>query len=109
MEIFDIADAPAYDPERFVALPFAEGKQSNARLIRLAPGQELPPHTHGTSDLFLYAVEGEATLETDDGPVALGTGALAVLGGEEELRAANRGASGVTLLAFLAPPFPPRG
>ena len=71
MEIFDLADAPGYDDARFVAVPFAEGVRSNARLVRLAPGQTLPTHTHGESDLFLYAVEGEATLDTDAGPVAL--------------------------------------
>ncbi|NLE70486.1 MAG: cupin domain-containing protein [Actinomycetales bacterium] len=112
MEIHSLADAPGYDDARFVAVPFAEGTQSNARLIRLAPGQELPPHTHGASDLLLYAVEGEATLDTDAGPVPLPAGSLAVLRGDEELRAANRaapGGDGVTLLAFLAPPFPPRG
>jgi len=109
MEIFDLADAPGYDDARFVAVPFAEGVRSNARLIRLAPGQTLPTHTHGESDLFRYAVEGEATLDTDAGPVALPAGALAVLRGTEELRASNAGATGLTLLAFLSPPFPPRG
>lgn len=108
MEIHSLADAPGYDDARFVAVPFAEGIQSNARLIRLAPGQTLPPHTHGASDLFLYAAEGEAVLDTDAGPVPLPAGSLAVLTGEEELRASNAGGVGVTLLAFLAPPFPPR-
>lgn len=108
MEIRRLSDAPDYDPARFVAVPFAEGLQSNARLIRLAPGQALPPHTHGDSDLLLYCVEGTATLDTTDGDVALESAALAVLHGSEELRARNDGADGVTLLAFLAPPFPPR-
>jgi quercetin dioxygenase-like cupin family protein len=108
MEILSLADAPGYDDARFVAVPFAEGVQSNARVIRLAPGQTLPPHTHGESDLFLYAVEGEATLDTEGGPLALPAGSLAVLHGTEELRASNHGAVGVTLLAFLAPAFPPR-
>lgn len=109
MEIHSLADAPGYDDARFVAVPFADGAGSNARLIRLAPGQALPPHTHGTSDLFLFAVEGEAVLDTDAGPVPLPGGTLAVLRGDEELRASNPGSTGVTFLAFLAPPFPPRG
>jgi quercetin dioxygenase-like cupin family protein len=108
MQILSLSDAPAADAARFIAVPFAEGSHSNARLIRLAPGQALPPHTHGDSDLMLYAVEGEATLDTDDGAVPLAAGQLAVLRGTEELRAANGGTTVVTLLAFLAPPFPPR-
>lgn len=108
MEIHSLADAPAYDDTTFVAVPFAEGVQSNARLIRLSPGQVLPPHRHGVSDLFLYAVEGQAVLGSDAGQVAFPGGTLAVLRGEEELRVANPGPTGATFLAFLAPPFPPR-
>jgi redox-sensitive bicupin YhaK (pirin superfamily) len=108
MEIHSLADAPAYDDAKLVAVPFAEGTQSNARLIRLSPGQTLPPHTHGVSDLLLYAVEGEAVIETDAGPVPFPGGTLAVLSGDEELRVTNPGATGATFLAFLAPAFPPR-
>jgi len=108
MKILALSDAPAYDAARFVAVPYAEGVHSNARLIRLAPGQALPTHTHGDSDLMLYAVEGETTLDTDDGQLTLATGDLAVLRGTEELRAVNNGSTGVTLMAFLSPPFPPR-
>ena len=101
MQILSLPDAPSHDPERFVAVPFAEGAHSNTRLIRLSPGQTLPPHTHGDSDLMLYAVEGEATLDTDDGPVPLAAGHLAVLRGTEELRAANAGTT-----AFTPPGLP---
>ena len=108
MEIRSLTDAPAYDDTKLVAVPFAEGTQSNARLIRLSGGQTLPPHTHGASDLFLYAVEGEAVLDTDAGPVPFPGGTLAVLRGDEELRVTNPDVAGATFLAFLAPPFPTR-
>ena len=48
-----------------------------------------------------------AVLETDGGDRPFRAGELAVLTGAEELRVSNRGDGGVTLLAFLAPPFPP--
>lgn len=108
MQIHSLTQAPGYADDRFVAVPFAEGVQSNARLIRLSPGQVLPPHTHGVSDLFLYAVEGEAVLDTEAGPVPFPGGTLAVLRGDEELRVSNPGTTGATFLAVLAPPFPPR-
>jgi quercetin dioxygenase-like cupin family protein len=108
MEIVTLAGAPPYDPARIVAQPFLDGSQSNVRVIRLSPGQALPPHTHGSSDLMIYAVEGEGVLETDDGSVSFTAGSLAFYRGDEELRVANDGQSGLTLLAFLAPPFPPR-
>ena len=108
MDMITLADAPAYDPDHLVAHPFLEGSQSNVRVVRLSPGQTLPPHTHGASDLMIYAVEGDGVLETDNGPIPFGAGALAFYRGDEELRVANQGRTGLTLLAFLAPAFPPR-
>ena len=108
MDIITVDDGSAYDGNRVVAEPFLEGLQSNVRLIRLSPGQALPPHTHGSSDLMLFAVEGEGVLDTDAGRVSFGAGSLAFYRGDEELRVSNEGQSGLTLLAFLAPPFPPR-
>jgi len=104
-----LTDAPPFRPDTFVAEPFLDGARSNIRVIRLGPGQALPPHTHGESDLMLYAVEGEGSLEVADGQVvAFPAGSLAHLDGAEVLRVANGGTVGLTLLAFLAPPFPPR-
>ena len=109
MEIVTLAEAPAYDPDRVVAAALLDGDQSNVRVIRLSAGQALPPHTHGASDLMLYVVEGEGTLDTDtDGAVSFAAGSVAYLRGEEELRVANRSQKGLTMLAFLSPPFPPR-
>ena len=108
VDIIRLSEAPGYDSNRLVAEPLIEGSQSNVRVIRLSPGQTLPPHRHGSSDLMLFAVEGEGVLETDRGPVAFGAGSLAFYRGDEELRVSNEGRTGLTLLAFLAPPFPPR-
>ena len=102
MDIISLSDAPAYDSNRVVAQPFLEGSQSNVRLIRLSPGQALPPHTHGSSDLMIFAVEGEGTLDTDDGTVPFGAGSLAFYRGDEELRVANKGQTGPSLANRLA-------
>jgi quercetin dioxygenase-like cupin family protein len=108
MEIVTLADAPAFDPASFVAQSWLEGLQCSVRIIRLGPGQALPPHTHGSSDLMLFVAEGEGVLATPEGPVVLAAGGLVHLQGEEELRVSNEGTLGLTLIAFLAPPFPPR-
>jgi hypothetical protein len=57
---------------------------------------------------MLFVVEGDAILRTAEGTVSFGAGSLARYVGTEELRVENQGAAPVTLLAFLAPPFPPR-
>ena len=107
MNLTSLAAAPDYDPALVVAEAFLEGSQSNVRVIRLSPGQTLPPHTHGASDLMLFAVEGDGVLTTAVGPVAFAAGSLAFYPGTEQLRVTNAGSVGLTLLAFLAPPFPP--
>lgn len=100
----EIAD---YDTDRFVAVGVLAGTHSNVRMIRLSPGHALPPHTHASSDLFLYVIEGAGQLDTTDGLVAIATGDLAQYRGDEELRVTNTSEVGLTLLAFLAPVFPP--
>lgn len=106
MKMTSLADAPAYDSERFVAEPLLDGTQSNVRVIRLSPGQTLPTHTHSTSDLMIYIVEGSGTLDVDGTNVDFVAGSLAFFRGDEELRLANNATTGLTALAFLAPPFP---
>jgi quercetin dioxygenase-like cupin family protein len=108
MKITSLNDVPGYDSDRFVAEQFIEGSVSNVRVIRLSPGQALPAHRHDASDLMLFAVEGAGVLDTVDGPVEFGAGSIAFYRGDEELRVSNDGEVGFTLLAFLAPPFPPR-
>ena len=109
MKLVHLSDAPDHDQDRFVAAEFLEGTQCNVRVIKLLPGQDLPPHTHAPSDLMLFVAEGDAQLETDDGSVPFPAGSLAYLEGTEILRAGNRGGAPVTLLAFLTPAFPARG
>jgi len=101
------ADIASYDTDHVVAVGILSGTHSNVRMIRLSPGQALPPHTHGSSDLFLYVAEGAGELDTPNGPVPFATGDLAQYRGDEELRVTNTADVGMTLLAFLAPVFPP--
>lgn len=108
MEIKRIGDATGYNPEKYVAEELIEGSQSNVRIIRLAPGLALPPHKHGSSDLMLYVVEGTGTLVTETGDREFVEGDIAYVSHTEELKVSNQGDSGLTLLAFLSPPFPPR-
>ncbi len=108
MDIISLDSAPDYDPTQLVAVPFLEGEQSNVRVIRLSPGQRVPNHSHGPTEVMLYVVEGSPTFDTDEGPRTVGAGSLARIEVGEELRLGNDSDSGVTLLAFLTPPFPPR-
>jgi quercetin dioxygenase-like cupin family protein len=105
MKLVSIHDVERPESQVIFARPLLEGEQSNVRLIRLAPGQALPPHKHGISDLMLYAANGEGQLDPPEGPVAFNAGALAFFRGDEELRVRNTGTVDLTLLAFLSPKF----
>jgi quercetin dioxygenase-like cupin family protein len=106
MKIVSVHDVERPEGQGVFATPLLEGEQSNVRLIRLAPGQALPPHKHGTSDLMLYAADGDGRLDLPEGPVAFNAGSLAFYRGDEELRVHNAGTADLTLLAFLSPKFP---
>jgi quercetin dioxygenase-like cupin family protein len=105
MKLAQVHEAVRPETQAIFAKPFLEGEQSNVRIIRLAPGQALPPHRHGASDLMLYAVAGEGQLDLPEGVVAFNEGSLAFFRGDEELRVRSSGASELLLLAFLAPKF----
>jgi quercetin dioxygenase-like cupin family protein len=107
MDIVRLADTPPYNPAEVVANAWLTADQCSVRVIRLSPGQTLPPHRHGVSDLMLYVVEGDGTIDAGDTQHAFTAGSLAHYTGDEELRVSNTGAAGMTMLAFLAPPFPP--
>jgi quercetin dioxygenase-like cupin family protein len=105
MKLVRTQDFERPDAQGVFAKPILDGDQSNVRIIRLAPGQALPPHRHGASDLLLYSAAGEGELELPEGAVRFDAGALAFYRGDEELRVRNSGSSDLTLLAFLAPKF----
>ena len=107
MKFIDINSVALFNAEKFVAQALLEGEKSNVRIIRLSSGQTLPPHTHGDSDLFLFIVEGEGEFNSENGSQILPCGSLIFMKGSEELRVSNSGKSGLTLLAFLTPKFPP--
>jgi quercetin dioxygenase-like cupin family protein len=102
MKLARLDDAHHATPDQYVALPLIQGAQSSLRLIRLAAGQALPPHRHGSSDLILYVVKGLGELGPPDESVTCERGTVAYLRGDEELQVRNTGLSEMTLLAFLA-------
>jgi|SRR5579884_4360962 len=107
MQLTHLQNSPRPEQQGVFASLLLDGRQSNVRLIRLAPGHALPPHRHGASDLMLYAASGQGELEAAEGARPFGAGALAFYTGDEELRVRNVGSDELVLLAFLAPKFPP--
>jgi quercetin dioxygenase-like cupin family protein len=109
MKLVRIEDIERPEEQDILAKPLLDGDQSDVRIIRLAPGQALPAHRHGASDLMLYVAAGEGQLDLAEGLVAFHTGSLAFYRGDEELRVRNSGTAELTLLAFLAPKLAAQG
>jgi quercetin dioxygenase-like cupin family protein len=107
MRMVSMADGPGFDPGQAVAAELVRGERASVRIIRVGAGQSLPAHSHGESDLMLYVADGTAVLGEGDDEVVAPAGTIAHLRGEEELRLRCEDHPGVTLLAFLAPAFPP--
>ena len=59
MKLVRTQDFERPDAQGVFAKPILDGDQSNVRIIRLAPGQALPPHRHAASDLLLYSAAGK--------------------------------------------------
>ena len=107
MELIDTREVP-FDRTRAVVWPLASGEHGCVRLIKLAPGQVLPAHTHDSSDVFLFVAEGAGMLRVDDRDVAFPTGTLARYQGDEELAVRNPTGQPLTVVVFFSPAFPPR-
>lgn len=108
MKTVTMADGPGFDPGKAVAAELVRGNQASVRMIRIGAGQSLPAHSHGESDLMLYVAEGTAILGGEDAEVLAPPGTIAHFRGEEVLKVRCEDSGGTTLLAFLAPPFPPQ-
>ncbi|MBO0703819.1 MAG: cupin domain-containing protein [Candidatus Dormibacteraeota bacterium] len=108
MQTVRMADGPGFDPDKAVAAELMRGERASVLVIRVGAGQSLPAHRHGESDLMLYVAEGTATLGGDETEVLAPAGTIAHFRGEEVLEVRCESSEGVTLLAFLAPPFPAR-
>jgi uncharacterized cupin superfamily protein len=70
-------------------------------LTRIVPGgQSSHRHAHSRQDEFIFVLEGEVTLETDDGPQILSAGACAGFpaGGGNAHHFVNHGSADVLLL-----------
>jgi quercetin dioxygenase-like cupin family protein len=75
------------------------GRQLDANVLRLGADQVVETHTEPDLDVLLVVVSGTGTLEGDDGPVALATGAMLWLprGSTRRLSAGGQGLGYLTV------------
>lgn len=75
------------------------GRQLDANVVRLAPGQRVDTHTEPDLDVLVFVVSGDGTVAGDNGRQSLAAGALAWLphGAGRSLTAGEDGLSYLTV------------
>ncbi|WP_114855463.1 cupin domain-containing protein [Brachybacterium sp. YJGR34] len=67
-------------PRRGAVWSIAEpGRELDSNLIRLPPGEEIPPHPGAEVDTLVHVVRGEGVLRTEAGEEPLRAGDVALL------------------------------
>lgn len=106
MQLFRLSDYHTTSPEGFTKRVFQQSPRGLAFTLNFEPGQTLPAHTHGESELLLTVLEGtgEATVDAKKVPLAAGT--VLHCDGPETLSMENTGAAILSVLVLLYPGEP---
>lgn len=87
-----LGELEEYSRDTFLVKKVYDGVQSQARLLHLLPGQEVPAHPHPGQELILLPQRGEATLfRAGQGDLLLTPGAFYYMGTEPVLGLRNTG------------------
>ena len=86
------------------AITGADAKHMAAEAVKLAPGAAYGGKVPAGSDLYLYALTGDAEIASGGAAHALAQDAFATLAEGTEFTVANRGRSAVDLISVIAPP-----
>ncbi len=99
--LFDVGTLEALGPASTGAVwrLSESGRQIDANVVRIPPGQRVETHAEPDLDVLLLVVAGDGTLITPEGPSSLGEGNLAWLprGSTRGLEAGERGMAYLTV------------
>ncbi|MEV5508124.1 cupin domain-containing protein [Streptomyces orinoci] len=75
------------------------GRQLDANLVRLAPGEKIGTHMEPDLDVLVHVVSGEGVMGTSDGPQQLSEGAVLWLphGSSRDIAAGHQGLAYLTV------------
>jgi quercetin dioxygenase-like cupin family protein len=103
----DFASLAYRDVDKGVARAAISDKDAQhmaAEAIRLAPGASFAERVGSGTDVYLYALTGEAQITAKGGVHALAQDSFATLEEGTEFTVANRGSAPATLVCVVAPP-----
>ncbi len=106
MDVLSLDDYAATSPEGFTKRVFLQSPGGLVFRLNFEPGQSLPPHTHGESEIAVQVLEGEGEVRVDDRVEPVRAGQLVRCAGSETFSVNNTGRSRLSLLVFLYPGDP---
>jgi len=104
MEIFkDARAAAAFAPDKMKKVNLFDTARMFCDVYGLSPGQEQTAHAHAAADKVYFVLDGAGVFRIGDEERHVGSGyaVLAPAGVSHAVR--NAGATGLTLLVFMAP------
>lgn len=102
MEFKTIAEAQQFNEERFTKVDMIKTKRSVAFVLNFLPGQDMKPHSHPNSELYLHVFEGTGTFSIDGNDVEVQEGDVLYCGAEEQIGFVNTSESNVSIFVTMS-------
>ena len=106
MHVFDLAEYRATSPDGFTKRVFQQSPRGLVFTLTFTPGQALPPHAHGESELLVTALQGTGDATVDGRKVPIAAGTLLHCEGRETFSLQNSGDGPLSVLVVLYPGEP---
>ncbi|WP_059172799.1 cupin domain-containing protein [Bacillus sp. FJAT-27445] len=101
MEKHSLSAYMEYNSEKFTKRVVFKKGESTAFVLNFTPGQQLPPHKHPGTEVFLLVLGGSGTFMIDGEELQTAANDVVHCSGEETLAFANNGSEPVSLYVVL--------
>jgi len=102
MEKQTLSQYQEFSEEKFTKRIIFKQGSNTAFLLNFSPGQELPPHPHPGSDVFIQMLQGQGLFIVDGEETAASQGDLIHCRDQEKLSFKNNGSEPVSLYVVIS-------
>jgi len=102
MEKNSIKSYQEYSEDKFTKRVIYKKGETTAFLLNFLPGQQLPPHKHPGTEVYLYFVTGNGTIIIDGQDTKVTEADIIHVTSEEEMAFKNTGTEPVSIYVVLS-------